>query len=56
MGLPSYERVGGVQLPDLRDWRPCYPGFPQPVAHPRETLFWTWLDVEKWARVTGRFK
>ena len=56
MGPPSYGRVGGVQLPDLHDWRARYSGFPQPVAHLRAALVWTWHDLEKWARATGRFK
>jgi hypothetical protein len=56
MGPPSYGRVGGVHLPDLRGWRACYPGFAQPVAHLREAPFWTWPDVEKWARAAGWFK
>ena len=45
-----------MQLPDPYDWRASYPDFPQPVAHLREVLDWTWPDVVKWARSTGRFK
>jgi hypothetical protein len=56
MGPPSYGRVGGVQLPELRDWRACCPGFREPVAHLREPLLGTWPDVEKWALAAGVFK
>ncbi len=56
MGPPSYGRVGGVQLSDLRDWRACYPGFRESVAHLREALLGTWPDVEKFALAAGAFK
>lgn len=55
-GPPSYGRVGGVQLPDLRDRRACSSGFGEPVAHLREALLGTWPDVEKWALAAGGLK
>jgi hypothetical protein len=56
IGPLSYGRVGGVQLPDLRDWRACYRGFREPVAHLRGALLGTWTDVETWALAAGGFK
>ena len=56
MGPPSYGRVGGVQLSDLRDGRACHPGFREHVAHLSEAVLGTWSDVEKWARAAGGFK
>jgi hypothetical protein len=40
----------------LRDWRACYPGFREQVAHLSEAVLGTWLDVEKWALAAGGFK
>jgi predicted DNA-binding transcriptional regulator AlpA len=48
------ERLG-VRRPNVvHDWRRRYPDFPQPVAKLRQALVWTWPDVERWARRTGR--
>ena len=45
----------GVKRPQVvHDWRRRYDDFPEPVAHLRQALVWSWPDVERWARATGR--
>jgi transposase-like protein len=57
--------VGAAEIADRLDvahretihvWRRRYPDFPQPVAELRQALIWSWPDVERWARSTGRLK
>lgn len=35
-------------------WRRRYTDFPEPVAQLRQAMIWSWPDVERWARTTGR--
>lgn len=45
----------GVRRPQVvHDWRKRHPEFPQPVAIVSGVRIWCWLDVEGWARSTGR--
>ena len=47
-------RLGIAYVETIHDWRRRYPDFPQPVAKLRQALIWSWPDVEKWAKATGR--
>lgn len=49
------ERLGVKRHQLVHDWRRRYPDtFPQPVAKVSGVLVWSWTDVERWARQTGR--
>lgn len=48
------ERCGVKRPQVVHDWRRRYPDFPEPVAQLRQALVWSWPDVERWARATGR--
>lgn len=48
------ERLGVKRHQMVHDWRRRYAEFPQPVADLRRGPIWSWPDVEKWARKTGR--
>jgi hypothetical protein len=48
------DRLGVAYVETIHTWRRRYPDFPQPVAHLRRALIWSWPDVEAWAKATGR--
>lgn len=48
------QRLGVGKATVVHDWRRRHPDFPQPVATLTMGLVWSWPDVEKWARKTGR--
>lgn len=48
------ERLHARHASLVHDWRHRYPDFPQPVAKLKAAHVWAWLDVEAWARRTGR--
>jgi hypothetical protein len=43
------DRLGVAYVETIHTWRRRYPDFPQPVAHLRRALIWSWPDVEAWA-------
>ena len=45
-------KVGSVQT--VHSWRRRDATFPQPVAQLAQALVWSWPDVERWAKATGR--
>lgn len=47
------ERLG-VQYRVVHDWRRRHGDFPEPVAHLKTALIWSWPEVERWAKQTGR--
>lgn len=47
-------RLKNVQT--VRDWRRRYDDFPKPVASLAMGLVWSWPEVERWARATGRIQ
>ncbi len=53
------ERLG-VKLATVYMWRQRKEDFRIPMPEPRGTVsgvpWWSWRDVEKWARKTGRLK
>ena len=48
------ERLGLAQTQTVHLWRRRYPDFPEPVAQLRQAMIWSWADVERWAKNTGR--
>lgn len=44
----------GIDRRSVHQLRNRHPEFPKPVAHLESALIWAWLDVEHWARATGR--
>ena len=48
------DRLGLAQSQTVHSWRRRYEDFPEPIAHLRTALIWSWPDVERWARRTGR--
>jgi hypothetical protein len=44
--------VFGPQV--IHNWRRRYTDFPEPVAKLQTALIWSWPDIERWARQTGR--
>lgn len=57
--------VGAAEIADrlevahpqtVHTWRRRHDDFPEPVAHLAQALVWSWPDVERWARTTGRLK
>lgn len=45
-------RLSHVQ--SVHTLRKRYADFPEPVAQLRQAMVWSWPDIEKWARSTGR--
>lgn len=48
------ERLGLSHPQTVHNWRHRYPDFPDPVATLRHGMVWSWVDVARWARATGR--
>lgn len=44
----------GMTTQVVHAWRRRHPDFPPPVAKLEAALVWSWPDVERWARSTGR--
>jgi len=57
VGAPEIAaRLGLSHAETVHNWRRRYEDFPQPVATVAGVLVWSWPDVERWARSTGRLK
>jgi hypothetical protein len=50
------QRLGVARPNVIHDWRHRHADFPEPVAQLRQALVWSWPDVERWARRTGRLQ
>ncbi len=50
------ERLALAQPQTVHLYRRRYEDFPEPVAELRQALVWSWSDVAKWARKTGRLE
>lgn len=48
------ERLSIRHAQSIHTLRRRDPAFPEPVAHLRQALVWSWPDVERWAKATGR--
>lgn len=45
----------GVSRPQVvHDWRRRYADFPTPIAVVSSVHVWSWPDVQRWAKRTGR--
>jgi len=45
----------GVKRPQVvYDWTRRHADFSQPIARLATAMIWSWPDVQKWARKTGR--
>lgn len=64
-GMPRYsadDLVGakeiaarlGVSSSVVHDWRRRHPAFPQPVVQLSMGLIWSWPEIQRWAKATGR--
>ncbi len=47
-------RLGAKNADLVHSWRRRYDDFPEPVASLRIGFVWSWPDVERWAKATGR--
>lgn len=48
------ERLGIAHAQTVHNFRKRYTDFPAPVATLRQAMVWSWADVERWARDSGR--
>jgi hypothetical protein len=48
------DRLGVARPQVVYEWRRRHPGFPDPVVRLSIGLVWSWPDVERWAKATGR--
>lgn len=48
------DRLGLAHVQTVHTLRRRHPDFPEPVATLRQAMVWSWPDVERWARATGR--
>ncbi|MCU1483687.1 MAG: hypothetical protein JWN67_433 [Actinomycetia bacterium] len=48
------ERLGVKHGETVHAWRRRYPDFPPPIATLKQAMVWSWPDVERWAKSTGR--
>lgn len=62
--VDSSDLVGVAEIAERLDrnvrsvhsWRSRYPDFPEPVAELTMGLVWSWPEVARWARSTGRLE
>jgi predicted DNA-binding transcriptional regulator AlpA len=54
VGVAEISQRLGVGTSVVHDWRRRHPEFPEPVLVLRMGLIWSWSEVERWARKTGR--
>jgi len=50
------ERLGLAHPQSVHTLRRRHPDFPPPLAKLAQALVWSWRDVERWARATGRVR
>ena len=48
------KRLGLTRTQVVHVWRQRYADFPAPVATLDMGLVWSWPEIERWARKTGR--
>ena len=46
----------GVNPGVVRDWRTRDLGFPEPIKRLTMGSLWSWPEVERWAKATGRLE
>lgn len=47
-------RLGLASTSVIHDWRRRHTDFPKPVRVLSMGVLWTWPEIERWARETGR--
>lgn len=47
-------RLGLASTSVIHDWRRRHADFPEPVRVLSMGVLWTWPEIERWARATGR--
>ena len=50
------KRLGFAGPQAVYNWRSRRDDFPEPIAVLQQGLVWSWLDVQAWAKATGRLK
>jgi predicted DNA-binding transcriptional regulator AlpA len=48
------DRLGLAHVQTVHTLRRRHLDFPEPVAHLKRALVWSWSDVSAWAHATGR--
>lgn len=48
------ERIGDTKPRTVHQWHSRYPDFPEPVATISHAMIWSWPEVARWAKDTGR--
>ena len=48
------ERLGLSNPQVVHTWRRRHDAFPEPTVKLKRVLVWSWSEVERWARSTGR--
>ena len=48
------DRLGLTNQTTVNQWTRRHPDFPRPVKMLSRVGLWDWLEVERWARRTGR--
>jgi predicted DNA-binding transcriptional regulator AlpA len=48
------ERLGMADNRSVHQLRRRHADFPEPVATLKQALVWSWPDIERWAKATGR--
>lgn len=56
VGVTEIAAKLGVGTSVVHDWRRRHESFPLPVLRLRMGLVWSWAEVERWARKTGRLQ
>ncbi len=46
----------GIERRSVHQLRHRHDDFPEPVAVLKQAMVWSWPDVERWARTTGRME
>ena len=49
-------RLGLASTSVIHDWRRRHADFPKPVRVLSMGVLWTWPEIERWARTTGRLQ
>ena len=50
------QRLGVKRRHVVHDWHRRHADFPEPVAELQQAMVWSWPDVARWAKKTGRLK
>jgi predicted DNA-binding transcriptional regulator AlpA len=48
------QRIGVARPQVIHEWRRRHSDFPEPIATLKTALIWDWVEVQRWAAMTGR--